>query len=325
MTIDELVARFEQRSSSLIKQAHVFLVGVLILLFAGALAVIYAQNITAGDIGGPTSDEKLAAIHKEEDKIDARLKEIHDGPAKQCTTALQQALSKWTASVPGRLGIPIGGSSSQTMATGDLIAEQVQQYLSDHPDVKGAVLFVVGPVNSFCPSAPIFFSVETSGLSEFKSALSGKTFFSEETASALSKEVKSQGSRRDSLETIGSQTNLEKLEVEVGIMKQPNPTAKSENDLFLRLVQTSVTRFGLLAVIGFFVSILVSLYRYNVRLAAFYTARADALRLLEPPSAVSDFALIVTALSPTVEFGKGPQPPIAQLVDLVKAAKDSAK
>jgi hypothetical protein len=81
----------------------------------------------------------------------------------------------------------------------------------------------------------------------------------------------------------------------------------------------------LLAVIGFFVSILVSLYRYNIRLAAFYIARADTLRLLGPTMPVSDFALVATTLSPTVEFGKAPQPPIAQLIDLVKTAKETAK
>lgn len=77
--------------------------------------------------------------------------------------------------------------------------------------------------------------------------------------------------------------------------------------------------------IGFFVSILVSLYRYNIRLAAFYTARADLLRLMGPTMTVSDFGLMAAALTPTLEFGKSPQPPIGQLVELVKTAKESAK
>ncbi len=98
--------------------------------------------------------------------------------------------------------------------------------------------------------------------------------------------------------------------------------AGGKDDLLARLVQTSVTRFGLLAVIGFFVSILVSLYRYNIRLAAFYLARSDALRL-STRAIHSDFVTLSAALSPNLEFGKSPMPPILQLVDLFKASKEA--
>jgi hypothetical protein len=69
--------------------------------------------------------------------------------------------------------------------------------------------------------------------------------------------------------------------------------------------------------------ILVSLYRYNIRLAAFYTARADVLRLKSDTMTVTDFAILAAALSPNLEFGKAPQPPLAQLVDLIRTAKDA--
>jgi hypothetical protein len=69
--------------------------------------------------------------------------------------------------------------------------------------------------------------------------------------------------------------------------------------------------------------ILVSLYRYNIRPAAFYTARADVLRLKSDTMTVTDFAILAAALSPNLEFGKAPQPPLAQLVDLIRTAKDA--
>lgn len=108
-----------------------------------------------------------------------------------------------------------------------------------------------------------------------------------------------------------------------GVTSVSSTDIRDTNDLLLRLIQTSITRFGVLAVIGFLVSILVSLYRYNIRLAAFYTARADVLRLCGEQTTVTDFALMAAALSPQLEFGKAPQPPISQLADLVKSMKDA--
>jgi hypothetical protein len=60
-----------------------------------------------------------------------------------------------------------------------------------------------------------------------------------------------------------------------------------------------------------------------MRLAAFYTARADVLRLKSDTMTVSDFAVLAAALSPNLEFGKAPQPPLTQLVELIKTAKDT--
>ena len=45
------------------------------------------------------------------------------------------------------------------------------------------------------------------------------------------------------------------------------------------LIATNVTRFGTLVIITFLISLSMSLYRYNIRLYAFYMARADALRM----------------------------------------------
>jgi hypothetical protein len=105
---------------------------------------------------------------------------------------------------------------------------------------------------------------------------------------------------------------------------EPPPASQSQRtdrDVIASLVQTTVTRFGLLAVIGFFVGLLVSLYRYNVRLAAFYVARADFLRISPGNLSASDAAVLLGSLTPNLEFGKSPQLPLAQLVELMKSVK----
>lgn len=174
--------------------------------------------------------------------------------------------------------------------------------------------------------ASFFVGVPRVELKEFMAALEGKVFTPDSFLAVL-REIQDLNERDARLSELYAQTSLEKLQVEIGNEKETKESAQAppKEDLFLKLLQTSITRFGLLAVVGFFVSILVSLYRYNVRLAAFYNARADLLRLSDISVTISDFGLLATALTPTLEFGKSPQLPIGQLVELVKTAKESAK
>ena len=54
----------------------------------------------------------------------------------------------------------------------------------------------------------------------------------------------------------------------------------------------------------FLVQILVTLYRYNIRLASYYDARADALQLANGSSR-EEFFKLVFAISPeNLEFGR---------------------
>jgi len=72
----------------------------------------------------------------------------------------------------------------------------------------------------------------------------------------------------------------------------------------------------------FLVQILVTLYRYNIRLAAFYDGRADALVLT---ASAEDFDLSKYSdfITPTnVDFGKLPATPFSHALD---AAKEMVK
>ena len=76
-----------------------------------------------------------------------------------------------------------------------------------------------------------------------------------------------------------------------------------------------VARFSFALVLFFLVSILVSVYRYSLRLAAHYDARADALGLSK---ALLDgrFHQLVRSLAPSgVDFGKMDRAPTQQLLD----------
>jgi len=334
MDYDQAIKSFDLRSKQLTGQAWLFLALVVMLLAAGALAVGYARTLTAKDIATLTVDEKMAAIRKEEDRITARSVELNSNIKKQCIPVVEASLSKWLLTSPPIRPVAAGGSPA---------IPPPPVYLVEYPDPALTGDFVVAKVNELknfvdpvrvrleFPCGAVDFSVPKSDFSEFKSSLAGKALVDETIINSF-KEKDSLVARLDAMKKIENQTSLEKLESEVGLLNKKEPStsvkdggAKDGNELFLTLLQTSITRFGLLAVIGFFVSILISLYRYNIRLAAFYTARADALRLIVPPVEARDFVLLAAALSPTVEFGKAPQPPITQLVDLIKSAKEAGK
>ena len=69
----------------------------------------------------------------------------------------------------------------------------------------------------------------------------------------------------------------------------------------------------------FFVGILVNLYRYNIRLAGYYDARADGLELIDLGVDETIFAKLVSSVSPEhYDFGKTPLSPAEHAVELAK-------
>jgi hypothetical protein len=69
------------------------------------------------------------------------------------------------------------------------------------------------------------------------------------------------------------------------------------------LFQLNINKFGALTLITALIGVLSGIYKYNMRLSTFYTARADALRL-HRSRALQGYADVVSALTPTINFGK---------------------
>ena len=70
------------------------------------------------------------------------------------------------------------------------------------------------------------------------------------------------------------------------------------------LVAASLTRIGVLVVAIFLVQILLNLYRYNMRVAAYYLAHADALLLVD--LSASKLRALHSSLWPNVGYGRTP-------------------
>lgn len=84
------------------------------------------------------------------------------------------------------------------------------------------------------------------------------------------------------------------------------------------------TRIGVIGFVIYFISILFNLYRYSMRLAAFYDSRADVLELKQP--ADTEFTALIDNFSPDhLNFGKQTQNPASQAIELAKEVTQGAK
>jgi hypothetical protein len=75
---------------------------------------------------------------------------------------------------------------------------------------------------------------------------------------------------------------------------------------------------------GKLAQILITLYRYSTRVAAFYEARADALQIASEVDALSLKDLVDALSADKVDFGKSPVPPSQMVFDAVKSALEKA-
>jgi hypothetical protein len=92
----------------------------------------------------------------------------------------------------------------------------------------------------------------------------------------------------------------------------------------LELVRTSLVRFGGVGVTLFLISLLIPIYRYNVRLATFYMARGDALELFRDTK-LEKFGEMVKWLTPTHAFEKEPSTPMEAAASMLRNAGSLAK
>ena len=84
-------------------------------------------------------------------------------------------------------------------------------------------------------------------------------------------------------------------------------------------LSTLITRAAILFILLFVVQVLVSLYRYNMRLAGFYDARADALSIFVEGTAPT-LGDLMRSLSPEqLDFGKTPTSVAQQSIELAKS------
>ncbi len=99
---------------------------------------------------------------------------------------------------------------------------------------------------------------------------------------------------------------------------QNKSKVKDQEKNIYKLLQVNITRFGTLILILFFIKILIPQYRYYIKLSNFYTARADALELLELLPLDMDLESLTNLLTPNYNFTKSPDTPYESLIEILK-------
>ncbi len=102
---------------------------------------------------------------------------------------------------------------------------------------------------------------------------------------------------------------------------QDRGTSEASRDIGYYYLQLNLNKFGSIALISVLITVLLSFYKYNLRLAAFYQARSDALEL-QPTQDRVGFVRLASAFTPNVDFSKDEKlSGILQLVEHLEAAK----
>jgi hypothetical protein len=96
----------------------------------------------------------------------------------------------------------------------------------------------------------------------------------------------------------------------------------------MQLLYTAITRFGTILFIIYIISVLLHVFRYVMRLAAYHDARAQALLLavnlgVSKAKPFADYAAVLAAEK--IPFGDEPSTPLESATELLKAAAETVK
>ena len=140
----------------------------------------------------------------------------------------------------------------------------------------------------------------------------------------------------EALRTIGIDQIAQSKDSIVGLIDNLN-AVKSNHDQgasnWSEFARETTVRVTVVILIIFLVQILVNLFRYGTRLAAFYEARADALRIVLPKNSedpseieVDKYCQLIGVMAPdSLDFGKSPKSPVDSAVEIARQIVSARK
>lgn len=126
---------------------------------------------------------------------------------------------------------------------------------------------------------------------------------------------------RERNEILSFQREIDRLNLRLGMLpKSFSTSGMNSQDDPSSFLQVTITRFGTVGMVIFAVTLFMGLYRYYMRLAVFYEARADVLRLFVIDGISTHyqlFQILSDSMTPPVDFGKIPSTPATKLAEKV--------
>lgn len=325
---DEAAARLDQRARVLEVLSRIYLAVIGLLLLAAAVVFYVAPSITSGDIEH-ASPKGLQALEENNVQLDDQYRQTNEDIAGK-TNRVKAVLAPFLQNAAGlniimpRATAPIYNCCvypSTNFPTFVQMASKLRETVEKAQPLEQDGLLVSGTLGfgeSFGGARSRKDWIDLADkLEALKFPLSADEEEDLKKKEKHAADVSAQISHNvDVIQ--GVKNGLTNQEVEHLLNDNDVRGLNAKNSTILRLIQTTITRFGTLTIIIFLVSILSGLYRYTVKLVGFYHALADALRLTggERPST---FYKLATTLTPSIDFGKVPTTPIEQVVQLVDA------
>ena len=177
----------------------------------------------------------------------------------------------------------------------------IDKYLELFPEEAYSVL-------NLRPQKPTSQRVTDKEKNEYLESLdSFKTTFSDSTrVSAIKSEI--QGMIKK------AQENLDKESQNIS----ENELDPDESEDIYFIISTTITRFGTILLILFLVRILLELYRYCVKLASFYDARADSIQLSAKDTAEDLILSLVFFSADNIDFKNQIEGPFDKIISLAE-------
>lgn len=315
---------------------------IFLLLMGGALAFVFASQITLGDLYPLDVDKKLEELRKERATLTSereiltseneKADEAYQQKMKSVRDAYDVALQKVGISgarvaktrmreVPVSTFMTVGLKDLMTPA---LVAARLAERFPGRGTNDGPSRIAIVVLDRDENYVHVWEFAYEQKDEAMKVVLDLQV---EPIAPPTEKSISPEKAQR--LELLSAaMTRLQQQRTEQGLaaLLGKSPAAPNEHGIgdvkqaevpLTQLVQTNVTRFGTIVLIVFLVSILTPLYRYNFRLATYYDARADVLELFNTKLLRTDVVKMMAVFTPTFDFGKAPSTPIEQLAQLV--------
>jgi len=294
-----VAVQLDDRAKWLKYQAWAFLVVVVVLIGFGYRLYTSAQEQASSDISGNV-DQRISDFSNKINTLTDTLQK--DGEQR---TPLEGIVDQTDLSAKG-----IAGEFRKLSARADLKDRDIRIYYN-LAGKKTALALYYGDISAFADQVELLkYEVDFDKINK------------------LSKEISSTSQSLEYYQRVRELLEQRKAQADafgpqqggVGVSAGSNQMGEQNIDL-IRLIQTNILRFGSLAIILFIVTLFISLYRFNTRLACFYLARSDALRLSNSARSTKTFISLSSAMTPNFDFGKAPATPMEQLLQLLRAAK----
>lgn len=322
--LQSFVTRFEERAKRRRLEAHATLALIVLVLSAGVSTYLLAPGIAQRDISGELErsieeyrsdiadlERQLVEIEQDlsvnfvlfRDTIDLKCNSLFININPEQAHEMYDYILRWSDRFTSRsrpVTSEIGGGE-----LGLKLESGAEVGFSRPGDIIACAKALRDIENELFGSAVLDLNQKKQTeylLSQIKSEIERKNL----TISTLEEEILR---RRSQFQAADSLPETQTASVDAKFAKDA---------AWLQLIQTNVTRFGTLFIVLFLVAILIPQYRYSIRLAAFYDAKADALLLRSLELGPISFDELAGVLTPSLDFGKAPYGPTKELVELVR-------